>query len=384
MQKSTKKRIYSLITVTAVFFALFLEKNDLILTEAQNSARNTSQLIEGQNIEAKTLNIGISDGTNLIYMSQEELDDYFSDLNELEIKYVRYDADWSVIQPNNSTKYNWVETDRVVETATRHNIESLIIITYAPGWAQNKDCRDDNNQCPPANNEEFALFAGEVAKRYKSKKVHDFEIWNEPNYGTVKHPRRNAEEYTALLKATYTEIKKINPEANIITGGLAMTGNDGINTAPTDFVISLYTSGAKGYFDGISLHPHTYPGVPQTPFDWNGWKTIDVTRQIMLDNDDADKKIWLTEYGAPTGGPGTKQETGDVKFNYGSDFMSEEAQKEMIEQALESYKEKDYVAALYIHNLKDINDKSTAENFFGLIRTDGSKKPAYDVIQLHT
>lgn len=383
MQKTGKIKILLSIFIMALFCAYSLETNSLIFIEAQDSVNKETALISNQNSEKASRDIGISDGASLLYMSQEELDEHFQDLKELEIKYIRYDADWSVIQSHNSREYDWTKTDRIVETATRNGVESLMIITYAPGWAQRIECRDQNHQCQVASNETFARFAGEVAKRYKGQ-VHDFEIWNEPNYGTTNLPRNDAKAYAELLQTTYKSIKKENPEANILTGGLAMCGNDGISTAPVDFIASLYDSGAKGYFDGIALHPHTYPGAPESPYDWNGWKTISAIRDIMIANADSEKKIWISEYGAPTGGPGTKQEIGEMRFFYGRDFMSEQAQKEMMEQALKLYQETDYIAALYIYNLRDKPDESTAEHFFGLIRADGSKKPAYDVVQLHT
>lgn len=374
-RKIAKNYVFSLaVGSTILINNLFLGENSLVLVA--HNITNNQQQIQIEDIEKKR--IGISAGSFLAEMKQEELDRYFKDMKELGISQIRFDADWSSVQPNNPQEYDWSQLDRIAKTAEANNIDSLIIITYAPGWAQKDECRGEK-QCPPKNNDEFARFAEKVVARYKN--VKNFEIWNEPNFGTNQHPRNDAKEYTELLKMTYEKIKRENLEAVILVGGLAMTGNDGINTAPADFIISLYKSGAKGYFDGIALHPHTYPGAPKSPYDWNGWQQIQIARNIMVENGEPQKKIWITEYGAPTEGPGNLYEISDNGFHYGMDYMSENAQAEMIKQALSAYQETDFVETLFIYNLKDVGMQPTTERRFGLIRIDGSKKPAYEIVK---
>lgn len=55
----------------------------------------------------------------------------------------------------------------------------------------------------------------------------------------------------------------------------------------------MYASGAKPYFDIISIHPYDPAG---TIF----WQALTDTRSVMVANGDADKPIWISEYGWST------------------------------------------------------------------------------------
>jgi hypothetical protein len=102
-------------------------------------------------------------------------------------------------------------------------------------------------------------------------------------------------------------------------------------------------------------------------------------RLSLVAHGDATKKIWITEYGAPTGGPGTSHEVDQLKFTYGADYMSETAQQTLITQMLGDYlRMSSWVGPVFWYSLHDNSaTTNTPENFFGLLRYDWSKKPAY-------
>jgi hypothetical protein len=69
----------------------------------------------------------------------------------------------------------------------------------------------------------------------------------------------------------------------------------------------MYINGAKGYFDAIGMHPYVFPGgIVAHPS--NGWSDLAWAHDVMALNGDGDgdgdKKVWLTEFGAPTSAPG--------------------------------------------------------------------------------
>jgi len=333
-------------------------------------------------------NIGIAAGGDLTYLDQQNLDNYFQNLTQLGVTWVRWDIEWRTIEKERGT-YNWETSDKVAKTAQKYGIKSLIIIHLPPEWAIQEGLYNENRQSPPKDFEDFAYFAKQVAIRYKESTygpIEYFEIWNEPNLEGGWYPASNAESYTELLKLSYTAIKEANPDATVISGGLAMAVTKDNNISPVDFINSLYDAGAKGYFDAIALHPYTYPAAPNSEIEWNGWKSIDSIREIMVKNGDSDKKIWITEYGAPTYGPGSKFEIiTEGVFNYGSDYMSEESQEEMFRQAIEFYNKKEFLGAFFPFNLFDKKisntEKLNTEYYFGLIHDNGTKKTAYWVIK---
>ena len=147
---------------------------------------------------------------------------------------------------------------------------------------------------------------------------------------------------------------------------------------------TLYASGANQYFDAVALHPYTYPALPSFKAVFNYWQEILTVRKLMIDNGDEAKKIWITEFGAPTGGPGHSYNTNQLNgFEFGVDFMTEGAQLEILTEASEFYHQyAEWTGPFFWYSLKDnSNETDTSENFFGLLRSDGSKKPAYDVFR---
>ncbi|MBW4062047.1 hypothetical protein HJC99_05745 [Candidatus Saccharibacteria bacterium] len=90
---------------------------------------------------------------------------------------------------------------------------------------------------------------------------------------------------------------------------------------------------------------------------------------LMAKNGDGNKLIWITEFGAPTSGRGG---TNDV-------FVSEDTQAQILSQAAALYHKQSWSGPLFWYNWQDSNGDSS-ENHYGLVRVDGSHKPAYDVL----
>src|SRR3972149_7606189 len=62
---------------------------------------------------------GIAGGGGLVFFDQKDLDQYFSLLQSTGVKWIRWDIDWSFVQPDNSKEFQWERTDRVAATAKR-------------------------------------------------------------------------------------------------------------------------------------------------------------------------------------------------------------------------------------------------------------------------
>ena len=286
---------------------------------------------------------------------------------------MRWDVDWGIVQAGGPTSYNWAGVDRVAATAAKFGIKSLPIITYAPQWAFDPVFKCASYQhCEPLDPNAFARFAGEVVKRYKDS-IHVWEIWNEQNLSVFWAPRSNCQKYTALLKASYTAIKQVDPSATVLAGGFAPAATDGTNMAPIDYLKCIYAEGGKGYFDAVAHHPYTYPYSPSTP-GGNAWAQMSLTstslRSLMVLNGDGDKKIWMTEFGAPTGGPDSRW------------YVSEAMQASIIKEALQLHATYPWAGPIFIYSLRDSGTTSeTNENFFGIMRRDWTRKPAYDTMK---
>jgi hypothetical protein len=216
----------------------------------------------------------------------------------------------------------------------------------------------------------YAAFASEAVKRYAAMGVHAYEVWNEPNIAAFWQPAPDAAAYTELLRTAYPAIKAADPSAIVVTGGLSPAVTNETSIAPTDFLQGVYANGGQGAFDAVADHPYSWPAYPGETQGWNAWYQMTGAdpslRSVMTANGDSDKKIWATEYGAPTNGPpGT--------------FVSEATQAQMIATAFSLWQTYDWAGPLFIYQQRDLGTATdNRENFFGLVRADYSPKPAFD------
>lgn len=316
--------------------------------------------------------IGFSVGDNFASLSDQELENAFADIAGLGVGWLRFDMAWSAAQPNSADSYSWSRFDRIVSAANRYNIKLLPILTYTPRWARRQECID-TFKCAPADPAAFATYAAAAAARYSSMGIHTWEIWNEPNLGLFWKPSPDAAAYTDLLERSYTSIKAVDSQATVIGAGLSdPAGSSGGNIDPRVFLNTMYQNGAKDYMDAVGYHPYSFPNLPSTTLDWSGWSIMgDVSysiRSVMTSNGDGNKQIWATEFGCPTDGPTWR---GD-----------ETVQAQIVRDGIQQMDAKPWLASLFLYSYKDLGtDPDTMENFFGLIRFDGSRKPAYFELQ---
>jgi hypothetical protein len=197
-----------------------------------------------------------------------------------------------------------------------------------------------------------------------------FEIWNEPNNAIFWQPKPNPAAYTADLVAAYSAIKRVDPSAFVISGGLAPEATDGTNISPIDFLKAMYAHGAKGSFDALGYHPYSFPALPDTYEPWSAWSEMAQTnpsiRSVMKSNGDSGKSIWITEFGAPSSGPGG---------------VGQAAQATALTQAIADAKKTSWIGALYIYSWQDNGtDQTNSEDWFGLLTATGSPKLAYTAV----
>lgn len=314
---------------------------------------------------------GISVGSGFLGLSSSMQNQELDNMVSLGVGWIRFDMQWKIVQANNSSSFNWSEIDSLVAEANAHHLKILAILDYAPAWAAGPCSAGDN--CPPSSPAVFAAFAKAAAQRYTPEGVSKWEIWNEPNNANFWGGESDCDTYTADLKAAYVAIKAVDPNAGVISGGLAPESTDGKNISPTDFLSCMYQDGGKGYFDAVGDHPYTYPQTPSAA-QLGAWGEMSQTtpslRSIMTANGDAGKRIWVTEFGAPTDGPDANE------------YVSEAQQAAMVTDVMGLYKTYSWGGPFFWYSLEDNGmATSTSENFFGLVGADGSLKPAYTTLQ---
>ena len=329
---------------------------------------------------------GIAGGGGLPYLSPTQLTAYMQGVKALGGQWIRFDVDWSVIQARSSSSYDWTNYDHVAQAAHAAGLKSVGVLTYTPQWARPSSCLN-SNKCAPSRIAAFATFSAAAAKRYASDGMQAFEIWNEPNSRVDWLPGANAGEYAQLLRKSYQAIHLAVPHAIVLTGGLARVGDTAGNIQPPDFLATLYANNMRGSFDAVAAHPYSYPFLPTFNTPGNAWLQISQSaynlRDIMSANGDAYKKIWITEYGAPTNGPGREATSGQTNAESGSDHVSQALQAAMASSAVALYKaDASWMGPFFWYGYQDNGtDASTVEQWFGLVSANGFQKPAYAALQ---
>lgn len=326
---------------------------------------------------------GLSLAGTLLGLSDSEVGSRLDGVAATGVKWIRIDVGWNDIERRDADHTDWSGIDRIVNAANARGIHVLGILSYTPRWARDDGCPEIT--CPPADQDQFAAFAEVAAKRYAPKGVHAWEIWNEQNLN-LGYWGNSAVRYSHLLRVVYPAIKNVDPNATVISGGLSPAATTDGSMSPVDFLTALYANGAGDSFDAVGMHPYSFPATPNYTIHWNAWSQMadvgNTLRDVMAAHGDGGKKIWLTEFGAATGGPENLATMSNYKSITNSDHVTEELQAEMLRQSFSLVQTYSWAGPLFWYSYKDLGtDENDNENFFGIIRYDGSHKPAYDALR---
>lgn len=297
----------------------------------------------------------------LLWGSDAEVDADLDAMAATGAKWLRFDFDWASAEPTPGN-YRWTYIDRVVNKARARGLRILATPSYTPTWARPAGTTD---KYAPADPGTYAAFVKAAASRYAPLGVHHWEIWNEPNVQQFWQPAPNVGQYAAMLKAAAGAIRSVDAKAVVLNAGLAPAADtaDGQYISPRTFLSRLYQAGARTSFDAVAMHPYAWPYGISAAGDWNQWNSMPKTYDIMVANGDGAKKIWATEYGAPTGA--------------NSRAVSEADQARFVREAFPAWAGQVWSGPVFWYSFRDAGtDPADLEDNFGLQRRDARAKPA--------
>ena len=264
---------------------------------------------------------------------------------------------WQSVEPSGPNQDNWKKGDSVVDAAQKNKVSLILQIAGMPQWASG-----GSSGAFPKDPKVYATFVAKVAAHYKGR-VHVYELGNEPNHlKSFSNP--DTKLYVDILKAAYPAIKGVDPSATVLTAGVGGTSTKQGQVPGDVFVQQLYANGGRNFFDGIAYHPYTYPETPSQEIlrGDRGWSRMLNARQAMVDNGDSNKKIWITEFGAPTSGPGG---------------VSPDQQAAMLQDAYTLWKSYSWTGPLCWFDYQDKGtNPGTNKDWFGLLTYSGARKPS--------
>ncbi len=218
--------------------------------------------------------------------------------------YVKQIFDWNDIRADARQPYHWEHADAVVNEAQYRKLKLIARISKPPYWALTP-----SDPQSPFDLKALASFCHDLAARYKGQ-IAGYQVWNEPNLAREWEGRLpNPAGYVAMLRACYTAIKQADPDAIVISAGLATTGTYSAIAMPDEqFLTEMYRAGFSAYYDVLGLHAPGYKSPPETPPDdpsldgnrWMAFRHVEDMRGIMVAAGDAAKQVALLEVGWTT------------------------------------------------------------------------------------
>ncbi len=227
--------------------------------------------------------------------------------------WIKQKFSWRDIQPYPDSGYDWYHSDVIVNRAEEYGLSLLVRLDRQPFWTQTDGGDLPLENAPPADLDVWGDFCYAVADRYQGR-IRAYQVWNEPNLAREwgEQPPDPAA-YTELLATCYEGIKRGDPDAIVISAGLAPTGSGFPVAMPHDeFLQGMYDAGAAQYYDmlgynapGYAAPPYMNPGDVAANealggHDWNAFRHVEAVRRLMVENGDATKQIAILEMGWTT------------------------------------------------------------------------------------
>lgn len=235
--------------------------------------------------------------------------------------------------------------------------------------------------------DQYGYAFGRMAGHFEGR-IKYWEIWNEPNSwtsnpyetddpgGTFIFPSN----FAAMLVHTHSQVHYYqNMDIQIISGGILGHDLSGINSdaAGADYLNSTYDVGINhtGKFswamntygsyplDAIGQHIYIHQGGALSSSDFGTY--LDYYKNVLntWEGSGSSKKIWLTEFGWTNAG------------------VSESVQSSNLNAAYNVVKQKSYMGSAIWFKL---DDDPAGNLFFGVYRTNLTKKPSFNSLKNQT
>lgn len=292
------------------------------------------------------------DWNNYMYKNEKDIQRSMDALKDLNVSIIRNEFSWNEIETQKGI-FEFKRYDFIVHICRENNVAVLGILGYTAPWTGHQW-----NSAPP-DETLFLKYVETVVSRYKDS-VQYWEFWNEPDSSSYWNPQDNMKEYTRLLKKVYVTIKKINPSAVVVLGGLT--------NAPYYSLKRVLSNGGGNYFDIVNIHPYVNPDKNK------GIQHIqsllgNVTKE--LEKKGLYKKIWLTEIACP----GANQIPACAWWL--GECQSEVQQEDFLKKVYSLLSQYENVEKIFWSMLRDTRHFNDGIDSFGLLRWDYTPKPAY-------
>jgi hypothetical protein len=295
---------------------------------------------------------------------------------------------WRDIEGAAKGQFDWIESDRIVRASAAARIKIVARLDFEPYWSR----KDHAHNGPPDDYQDYWDFVSAFVTRYGSTstigRVHAIQVWNEPNidreWGNQAISPDSAADYVRLLRGAYRAAHAADPNIVVVSAGLSPTGvTDAHSADDLEYLKWMYRGGLSGAFDALGVNANAqapvvaaaFGSLKDFPHPSFYFRRVEQLRQVMVDNGDTAKKIWLLEWGwtADTVHPAYKWFA-----------VTEKAKGDNVVEALKYARANwnPWIGVMVLWTLADPSwDKDREEYWWAITNPDGSPRDAYKQVR---
>jgi polysaccharide biosynthesis protein PslG len=286
-------------------------------------------------------------------------------LRALGLNWVRVDLHWDRLEPQ-SGQWQLTELDRLTSVLAEKKLNSLLYLvgsapfaSSAPGGSTNAD------QYPPLSPALFAESLGFLAQRYPA--VNAWQVWNEPNISPYWQPMEDPLAYQQLLEAAFARLASVNPAAQRVMGGMAYYSQMPLRGGlMLESLANLHSFSSDRV---VAYHPYSFTPEGDSASAGDFFSTSTWVNQQLRRLGSG--PIWATEFG-------WSSYAGPVEWQ---PLVDEQGQADYLIKRIALMSAMDF-DRIFLFTLSDLDARaSERDQHYGLLRLDGSKKPAYLALQ---
>ncbi len=287
---------------------------------------------------------------------------------------------WSAYQPQGAQDWSTTDPnlpgfvrDDTISSQIAAGITPVGVVLSTPTWA----ARDSSGSISPPKgldlpyndpSNSWGQFMSRLAARYQGR-VDQWVIWNEPDqYGDGRQLTWTGSiaDYYQLVKVADQAVKAVNPSATVVVAGMTYWWDKEHNRpqyldSMLDIAAQDPTAPSHGwYFDAVDVHCYGNP--------LNAYNEPTVYHRI-LQRHGFDKPVWISEMNVvPNDDPVSPVPNGPFRAT-----MDQQANYMIQASALAIAGN---AARISVYKMRDTGGEGAGE-LYGLIRDDGSVRPAY-------
>ncbi len=297
-----------------------------------------------------------------------EAPDQAGDLN---ISWTRVQFHWGELQPNGVDEWQIAISDEQLSNELRAKREITGLLIGIPDWARDENDLPQGLWLPHDDPDNlWANFVRKTVKIYDGRIIH-WTIWNEPDIDDTELAHTwdgDVDDFAQLQRVAYLVAKESSPEAVIHLPAFTYWAD--FNAGREQYMARLLDTIMEDpeaktnnyYFDVATAHIYFQPDQI--------YDLLQLFQQIMVDRG-LDKPIWLAETNAPPMDDQywrVENPTLTVGINEQANFIPQALAAAMAAGA----------ERIAIFKLQDTeSDKFANPEPFGLLRRDGSRRPAF-------